>query len=251
MHDLGSSQYEGEAGQELGQEYEGEFAQELGELNGEFEGEFEGEFGEIAGENEEGEYEFGEMQEMEMAAELLEIQSEAELDQFLEKLKKRASRGLKKFARSATGRAIGAMLKGIAKKALPIATKMAGTYFGGPAGGMIGSKLGGMAANLFEMELEGLSQEDREFEVARRFVLLSKAAVKHAIGQPANVNPRIAARTAITKAAQRYAPGLVRNTSQPSAPTQSNVAITAAIPANVSQSGRWFRKGNSIVLAGF
>ena len=37
-----------------------------------------------------------------------------------------------------------------------------------------------MASNLFEMELEGLSQEDREFEAAKQFVRFASEAVKNA-----------------------------------------------------------------------
>jgi len=50
---------------------------------------------------------FGEIEETELAEELLTIQSEEELDQFLGKLVKKAWRGVKKFAKSGVGRALG------------------------------------------------------------------------------------------------------------------------------------------------
>jgi len=86
--------------------------------------------------------------------------------------------------------------QGRAKKALPIAGGVAGTFFGGPLGASIGGKLGSMASNLFEMELEGLSQEDREFEAAKQFVRFASEAVKNASSAPGG-NPVAIARSAI------------------------------------------------------
>ena len=68
------------------------------------------------------EYEFeadNSLDEMELAAELLEITDDAELEQFLGSLVKRAARSVGRFARSDAGRALGGLLKKAAKKALP------------------------------------------------------------------------------------------------------------------------------------
>src|SRR6266481_4452691 len=61
-----------------------------------------------------------EQEELELASELLEVQSEDELEQFLGKLVKRAARGVSNFARSSTGRALGGILKNVAQRALPM-----------------------------------------------------------------------------------------------------------------------------------
>jgi hypothetical protein len=64
-----------------------------------------------------------ETEEMEFATELLEITNEAELDHFLGKLIKGAWKGIRKVG-SVVGRVarpLGGILKGIAKKALPLA----------------------------------------------------------------------------------------------------------------------------------
>lgn len=151
-----------------------------------------------------------EAQELELAAELLEVSSEAELEYFLGNLFKKAVSGVKAFARSSVGRALGGALKGVAKKVLPIAGTAVGGYFGGPIGAKLGSGLGKLASNLFELELEGLSHEDREFEVARRFVQLGAAAARNAARAPRTLSPRIAARRALGSAARIYAPGLLR-----------------------------------------
>ena len=54
---------------------------------------------------------------MEIAAELLEVRDEQELDRFLGSVFNK----VKAFAGSAAGKAVGGMLKGVLKKALPIA----------------------------------------------------------------------------------------------------------------------------------
>ena len=64
---------------------------------------------------------FSEAEQMELAAELLEIQNEAELEQFLGSLIKRAGSAIGKVVNSPIGKAIGGALKSAAKVALPIA----------------------------------------------------------------------------------------------------------------------------------
>jgi hypothetical protein len=183
----------------------------------------------------------GEDELMELAAELLEVRDEQELDRFLSDVFKK----VKQFAGSATGKAVGGMLKGVLKKALPIAGGVAGTFFGGPVGASIGSKLGSMAGNLFELELEGLSQEDREFEAAKQFARFATEAVKNAASAPGG-NPVAIARQAIAAAAQRHAPGLLNGAAS---------AISSASPssgqftgAGRPRTGRWRRIGPNRII---
>ena len=143
------------------------------------------------------------------------------------------------------------MLKGVLKKALPIAGGVAGTFFGGPVGATIGSKLGSMAGNLFEMELEGLSQEDREFEAAKQFVRFASEAVKNASSAPGG-NPVAIARSAIAAAAQNHAPGLLGG-SQATSPVSSMSSMSSAPFQSAGfgrpRSGRWRRIGpNKIIV---
>jgi uncharacterized protein (DUF697 family) len=175
------------------------------ETNDEFYGEVNDE---MDGEISHDETTFNEITEMELASELLNIQNEMELDQFIGKLFKRAVGAAKNFARSSTGRALGGMLKGLAKKALPIAGKALGSFIAPGIGTAIGGALGTAASNLFELELEGLSAEDREFETARAFVRFAGNSAKRAITTRA-ANPTAAAKTAIVNAAKGYAPGLL------------------------------------------
>ncbi len=152
-----------------------------GEVYGEYQGEQQGEYeGAYQGESDfeyQGELvhpvtgEINQELEMEFAAELLSVNNEMELDQFLGKLIRRVGRGFKKFARSGFGRTLGGALKGVAKMALPIAGRALGSLIPVPG---VGTALGGMAADAagkaLGLEFEGMSYEDREFEVARRVV---------------------------------------------------------------------------------
>ena len=55
-----------------------------------------------------------ETMEMELAAEFLEVTNEAELEQLLGTLARRAVRGVSNFARAAAGKRLGGIIKGIA-----------------------------------------------------------------------------------------------------------------------------------------
>ena len=145
---------------------------------------------------------------MELAAELLDVRNEQELDHFLGDLISKVGKGISGFANSAAGKVVGGALKQVAKAALPIAGTALGTFVVGPVGGMLGGKLASAAGDMFGLELEGLSGEDREFETVRRFVRFAGSAVNHAKRSPRPANPRQVAHTAILNAAQQYAPGL-------------------------------------------
>lgn len=206
--------------------------------------EFEGE-GFLFEQHEHGEGEvFGEAELMELAGELLEVHSEAELDRFLGKLIKKVGSGIKTFANSSIGRAIGGALKGLAKKALPLAGTVAGGFFG-PLGATIGGGLARVAANALEMET--LEAEDREFEGAKNFVRICGEAAKKALATAPNANPTAVAQKAVASVVAKHAPGLLRKPA-----TASRGAVSrqiAALPgAERGQSGRWVRKGNSIIL---
>src|SRR5215510_12400071 len=95
---------------------------------------------------------FNETEQMELAAELLGITSEAELDRFLGDLIKKAGQAVGKFVSSPTGQALGGILKGAAKQALPIVGGALGGYVGGPTGAKVGSQLASAAGKFFGLE---------------------------------------------------------------------------------------------------
>lgn len=199
--------------------------------NFEFEDEFDNEFEEPSLARP-----FTEQQEMELAAELLDVGSDEELEAFLGKLIKRAAKGVGSFVRSPAGKAVGGFLKGLAKKALPVAGAALGNLIVPGVGGAIGGKLGSAASSLFELEMEGMSPEDMEFEVARRFVRLAGATTASAARPSHSGTPDVVVNRAIQNAARLHAPGLLQNRQ----PARSKRAT----------SGRWVRSGNRIILLG-
>lgn len=224
-------------------EFETEYESGDGEFEFEGEEEFESEF--------EAENPLEEVEEMELASELLEVSDEEELEQFLGKLISKvssAARGLAgaagKFMRSPTGKALGGLLKSAAKKALPIVGKAVGSYFGGPAGGAAGGKLASAAGRIFGLELEGMSGEDQEFEVARRFVRLAASATQKAARAGSLGSPQVA-RKALAAAARKHAPGLLS-----SGMSQGWQGTEPHHSHHRAHSGRWVRRGHKILILG-
>jgi len=183
---------------------------------------------------------FSEAEEMELAAELLEITDEFELDQFLGKLIRKARQVVGRVIPPSVMRSLGGFLKGAVKKALPGVASTIGTAIGGPAGGAIAGKIAPMASRLFGLELEGLSSEDQEFEVARRLVRFAGSAAQQANGSAATGAAPAAAQQAVANAARKHAPGFL-----------AGGAGMAPVPGTIrGRSGRWVRRGRKIIILG-
>jgi hypothetical protein len=181
---------------------------------------------------------FSETDEFEMAGQLLEIQDEAELDQFLGDLIKKAGRAVGRFVSSPTGQALGGILKNAAKQALPVVGSAIGGYVGGAKGAKLGGQLAGKAGTALGLEFEG----EEEMEIARKFIRMAGDAVKHIASAPPGVEPRTAVRKAVTQAAKTFLPTLLGETGSTAGP--------AARQGARGQSGRWIRRGSKIVLIG-
>ncbi len=212
MHDVDRTQLEygsefseyGEFPELASEQYEsGELGSILGSIFGEAqaEGAFEGGYQEYQ--------ELPEITHDELASELLEIRNDQELDHFLGNLFSKVAGTIGKVIKSPVGQALGGILKTVAKKALPIAGGALGTFVGGPLGGMVGTKLASMAGNAFGLEWEGLSPEDRDFELARRYVRFASHAARRAATARPDIDPASVAKAAVVEAAKRYAPGLL------------------------------------------
>ena len=182
-----------------------------------------------------------EADEVQLASELLAVGNEAELDQFLGSLIRKASSAIGSVVRSPIGQAVGGVLKSAAKKALPLAGGALGGYFGGPLGAKIGSGLASAAGSALGLEAESMAQEDREFEGAKQFVRFAANTVKNATAVPGAANPAAVAQSAATAAARQFLPGLLGQT--------PGAAATAGT-AGRGQAGRWLRRGTKIVLYG-
>ncbi len=199
---------------------------------------------EMEDEDEWGEAEGGmyESTEMELAGELLELTSEQELDRFLGKLMSSAVGAGKAFLGSDAGKAVGGLLKGAAKQALPQIGRAVGDFLAPGSGGEAGSQLASSIGARFGLELEGLSAEDRELEAARAFVRFADETAQIAEAAPSSVPPTTAATHAATVAAQHQLPGLapvIRALRPPGSGGPRS-------PGHAT--GRWVRRGSTIVL---
>jgi hypothetical protein len=190
--------------------------------------------GEVSGEQVELEAEQQEINEVELATQLLEVGSQGELDRFIGALFRRAVGAAKNFAGTPTGQALVPILKQAAKDSLPVLGRAVGERIAPGRGGVIGSRVATAAGNLFGLELEGLSNEDAEFETARAFVRFADAAVRNAASAAPAVPPQQAAGAAVRAAAREHAPGLLR--------------AAGGARGRRARSGRWARQGNAIVV---
>ena len=157
------------------------------------------------GETYEGEYgagysggTFGELQEAELAAEILEVTDEQELEEFLDGLMKAAG----SFLSGPIGNALGGVLKNVAKTALPVVGGALGSFVAPGVGTAIGSRLGSFASNLFETGYE-TGYEQEQLETARKVVQLAKTAAQMAQAAPPHIPPQIVADQAVQEAAER------------------------------------------------
>lgn len=197
------------------------------------------------GEAQQSEFQFGEFEqggsghELALATELLQVTSEAELDQFLGNLISGAVKAARGFASSDAGRAVGGLLKSAARQALPQIGQALGNVVAPGMGGDLGRRAGQWLGGRFELglEMEGLSAEDREFETARSFVRFAEEAAQRTAQAAPRLPAAVAAQRAAVAAAQHHLPGLVRP------PTGGTANPPAA-------QGRWVRRGKHIVILG-
>jgi len=190
---------------------------------------------------------FSESQEAELAAELMEINSEQEFEQFLGDLIKKAGSAAGSFIKSPVGQALGSALKGVAGQLLPVAGQAIGGAIAGPAGSQIGGQLASAAGSLFGLELEASEQE---FEAAQTFVRLAADSVKNAAAAPPGANPHAVARAAVTQAAQIHAPELLQG--EPASPYggQPSSGPQHGEHHKGARAGKWVRHGSKSILFG-
>lgn len=188
---------------------------------------------------------FNELQELEFASELLELQSEDELNNFLGGLLAKAAPHVTGFFRSPAGKTVGGLLKGAVKRTLPVAGRTPGgsavPNMGVGTGGDIAAGIG----SLLGFEAEGLSAEDREFETAKQLVRLGGAAAALAASNPSDAT---AGRRAAVEAARAFAPGLIGKSG---CKCHGDQGCACKSPKAAPQSGTWERRGGQVILSGF
>jgi hypothetical protein len=239
MHDLDRAMFEAGFGDELEDSREStEFEQR----------EFQELLGEVLGEGGAGSSEMQEFEQTELALELLEVSSEQELDRFLGDLLSRAAGAVSTFAGSSTGQALKGIAKNAVGQALPVVGQAVGAWID-PRFGDYGARAGRAAGALLGLELEGLSQEDREFATARALVNWIIEAVRRATRMAGQAAPAQVAKTAAVSAAQRTAPGLAQLIGWPGPAAPSDGGPQTG-PSGNGQSGSWVRRGNTVILYG-
>lgn len=167
---------------------------------------------------------FDEGSEMALAAELLSVRGEGALQSFLTQVITRA--GGARLAGAPLRLALVRLLK---RAALPVVLPLCRSAALAAVPGSGGNQ-GGLAraAQIFGLELEGLSPEDKEFELARQFVRFAGKAAASAARLKGT--PETVAAAAVRDAAHEAAPGLLRRIGAP------------------RQHGRWVRRGSQIVV---
>ena len=116
-----------------------------------------------------------------------------------------------------------------------------GQWVGQQGGQWAGSKVGGLlsdkAQQIFNLEFENMSHEDREFEVARSYVRFATDLTRradNAVSRNPNIPLSSLASQVIPQSAAQFAPGL----------------LASKGGAAKSGGGNWVRRGNSIVIYG-
>jgi hypothetical protein len=201
-----------------------------------------------------GEYAVGELteaQEMELASQFLEIASEEELEQFLADLFNRVksaggdayAAGQRAYNSDLVQRQVIPALKLTTRYAGPVAAAMGAERIVPGSGPWVGAATKMVADQLLKEELEGLSGEDREFEVARRYIRFAIEALQRALQAPPRVPKPVAAQIAVSEAARSHVPGLV-----PFVPELVGGTPAARGSNGGASSGRWVRKGSAVVI---
>lgn len=158
-----------------------------------------------------------------LAAQLLELQAPAQFDAFLAR-----QLGATAAGQQVRGTPLEAPLRQLLGK---VVAPLLPLHGGSP------QALKRRAAGIFGMELEGLSPEDKEFELARQVVHLVDAvntalAQDGAAGAMGGRSPAARVETALLQVARTVAPGLLRQAAQ--------------TPGR--DGGRWRREGGHIVV---
>ncbi len=170
--------------------------------------------------------------EMELAQEMLEITNEAELEEFLGKLVRGVARGASSFMKSGVGKAVGGVLRNVAKTALPMVGSALGSFVAPGLGTAIGGKArqhGGQAPRG-----RGARDDGRGRGRARGRAPLRALGRRHGPQRDARtvgVPPRTVARSAAVTSARSLRPGAAPPAvTDAAAPSGARVARPAGRP---------------------
>lgn len=149
-----------------------------------------------------------EANELQLAAGLLEVGNEEQLDRCLANVIHEAEKITGRVVQPSQAEAIRDVLRNSIQQILPVGSVQHGATMRTSVGTELSRALSATAGQLLGLELEGLSPEDREFEAVRQFVRFAGETVKNAVEGAPGSDPQDAAHRAAAKAAEAYAPGL-------------------------------------------
>ena len=211
-----------------------------------------------------------EAEETELAMELLNVSSDAEMEQFFGKLFRRIGRGLTRFGGKVL-KPLGGALRGIAKKALPFVGGALGSFIPIPGvGTAIGSALGGAVSKALELESAELESEEAQDETARRIVRVAASAAQQLGSASPGTDPLAAVREALASAARTHLPSFAANEAELLAEAEYEISGEGEangegevaseggwstegegrFASHAGTSGQWYRQGRHIVLQG-
>jgi hypothetical protein len=173
-------------------------------------------------------------QELALASEVLGISNEEELEQFLGDLWDAAKTAASSAYNSNVVQAAIPGLKAVGTAVLPKAAGWLADRYAPGTGGIARAGVQAAVDQWLKEELEGLSGEDREFEVARRYARFVNDVLRRAAQVPDRVPPRVAAQVVLRDAAREHVPGLV--------------PFLAQLENGGPVSGSWTREGSAIVV---
>jgi len=181
---------------------------------------------------------FSESETLELAAQLLDVKSEQELDQFLGGLVSKAWKGIKQVGKTVAqvAKPLGGVLKPLVKTALPIVGGALGSFIPIPGvGTALGSAVGGMIGNAIGNEVGEVSGLYRDLEVAKKVVDVAGSAVRNVASNAAGGDPEAAAKTAVLKAVHEHMPQL----------GQQLQRLLTQDPRIEGRQGKWIQRRNS------
>jgi hypothetical protein len=187
---------------------------------------------------------FSEAENLELAAQLLDVKSEQELDHFLGDLVGKAWKGIRQVGRTVAqvAKPLAGVLKPIVKTALPMVGGALGSFIPIPGvGTALGSAVGGMIGNAIGNEVGEVEGLHRDIEVAKRIVDVAGSAARMAAQSPATGDPHASAQAAVLKAVQTHMPQLT--------PQLQKIQAQSS-PRAAGRQGRWIQRRNRIEILG-
>lgn len=163
-------------------------------------------------------------QELELATRILSLRDPSAISRCVQNVAGQQGAGRSAWGRPSAWQQLDALLGGVARRVLP-------QWKGRASTGLISR------GRLLGLELEGLSPEDQELELARQYLRLALAALRRIDATRAHA---IDVRTAFREVARRHAPGLFRIPH----PSRRRRQRGYALP----MTGRWYRRGSTITL---